>query len=140
MNESQPHNSDSSMWAKSFKEFWPIYIAQHSNPKTRLWHYTGTLAGLLFGAATFGFYYSHSSIWESLLMGLFVVILVSYGILFVSHWVVEGNQPATLQAFGKSKGQAVKEVLWSIRGDYRMLCLALQEKTHEEFAKFNIPQ
>jgi hypothetical protein len=52
--------------------------------------------------------------------------------------VEEGNQPATLQAFGKSKGQIARELWWSIRGDFKMLGLALSEQLGPEIEKQNL--
>jgi hypothetical protein len=129
---------DPMTWAKSFDEFWPLYLSQHMNPRTRWWHYIGTLAGLGVGLFVLGRSYASSSLVESLLLAVFAEIIVSYGILFVSHWVVEGNQPATLQAFGKSKGQIARELWWSIRGDFKMLGLALSEQLGPEIEKQNL--
>lgn len=124
--------------AKNFKEFWPLYLSQHSNPKTRLWHYCGTIAGLCAGALVFGFQYARNSMLESLILALFAEIVVSYGVLFVSHWVIEGNQPATMRALGKQRMQIVKELWWSVVGDFRMLWLALNEQIPNELQKHGL--
>jgi hypothetical protein len=129
---------DPATWAHSFEEYWPLYLSQHNNPRTRWWHYVGTLAGIGAGLFVFGRSSVSSSLVESLLLAVFAEVVVSYGVLFASHWIVEGNQPATLQAFGKSKGQIAKELWWAIRGDFKMLGLALKEALPQELERQNL--
>ncbi|BEV68244.1 hypothetical protein Bb109J_c1664 [Bdellovibrio bacteriovorus] len=85
---------------KSFQEFWPFYLQEHSNPFNRRLHFVGTLlVHLLIVAALL------TEQW-SLLWGLPVI---GYGFAWVGHFVVEKNRPATF-----------KHPLWSLRGDFKM--------------------
>jgi len=134
----QNPGADRSAWAKSFVEFWPLYLSQHANPKTRWFHYLGTLAGMGAGLIVLGRSSAGSSLVESLIVAAFTQLIVSHVILFVSHWVVEGNQPTSLQAVGKEKGQIARELWWSIRGDFKMLSMALRETLPAELAKYDV--
>ncbi|MBV9646656.1 MAG: DUF962 domain-containing protein [Candidatus Eremiobacteraeota bacterium] len=85
----------------SFQEFYPEYLAAHSDPRTRAVHAAGLLSGLTVGV-----------------LGLlernprYVVAGLALGYLpaFVSHWVFEGNHPKTFQ-----------QPLNSFRGDFVMV-------------------
>jgi hypothetical protein len=90
---------------KSFEEFWPFYVSQHTRAATRSWHFVGTtLAFLCLVGVAFG--------WSRLLLAGAVV--AGYGGAWIGHFFVEHNQPAT---FGHP--------LWSLRGDMRMYRLML---------------
>ena len=86
---------------KSFAEFWPFYVAEHSRPGTRLLHLLGTTAGvgLLLYLVAIGR-------WR-----LFPLALIpGYGCAWLAHFLIEKNRPATF-----------KYPLWSFIGDYKMI-------------------
>lgn len=89
----------------SFDEFWPDYLRAHSNPTTRALHVGGTAVGL--GCAAL-FLATGKPRWA--LAGL----VSAYGAAWAGHALVERNVPKTFS-----------HPVWSIRGDMRMLRLAL---------------
>lgn len=93
---------------KSFEEFWPIYLKEHSNPTNRRIHVTATTVGivLLVYCLLIG------RIWHMPL-----VIAAVYGVLFLGHYQIEGNKPMTLT-----------HPLWSFRADLKMTYLYLTGK------------
>jgi hypothetical protein len=99
---------------RSFHEFWPYYVAQHSKRRTRLLHATGSvLAVVLFGAAF------AVNLWLLLAMPI-----VGYAFAWYAHFFVEHNKPAT---FGHP--------FYSLAADYRMLFLMMAGRMDEEVAK-----
>jgi hypothetical protein len=96
----------------SFDDFWPHYVHAHRHPINRACHYVGTTAGLgAVGAAVI----TLNPAW------LLVAPVVGYGGAWVGHFVFEKNKPATFQ-----------HPLWSFRGDFKMLLLALRGKMGDE--------
>src|SRR3984957_11448595 len=96
----------------SFEEFWPYYVGEHQNPLNRALHYAGTtmaIATVLAAVAT------RKPAW------LLLTPIVGYGPAWIGHFVIEGNRPATLDY-----------PLWSLRGDLKMLLLALQGRMADE--------
>lgn len=90
---------------KSFAEFWPFYLQEHSNPTNRRLHFVGTfLVHLLF------IYSIATQQWAL----LWVVPFLGYGFAWVGHFIIEKNRPATF-----------KHPLWSLRGDFKMFYLML---------------
>lgn len=85
----------------SFEDFYPYYVGQHSKPATRWLHFAGTHLGAAVGLA--GIVVRRPVL-------LAAAPVVAYGLAWASHFIVEGNRPAT---FGHP--------LWSLRGDLRML-------------------
>jgi hypothetical protein len=85
---------------KSFEEFWPFYVREHSKKSTRVLHFIGTTAAVV----TAGY---------ALLArkpALIPVALVSgYGPAWFSHFFIEKNRPATF-----------KYPLWSLLADFKM--------------------
>lgn len=73
---------------KSFAEFYPFYLSQHSDPVCRGLHYLGSPLVLLI-------------LLFSLLSGQFVWLLalpvVGYGFAWIGHFGFEHNKPATFQ-------------------------------------------
>lgn len=95
----------------SYREFFPYYVAMHSQPLTRRLHFVGTTVGLLItliGLATGR---------RRLLPAL---PALGYGFAWPSHWLIEGNNPAS---FGHP--------LWSLRGDFEMIKLMAQGRDGE---------
>lgn len=85
---------------KTFEEFYPYYLTEHSNVNCRRLHFVGsTLAlaclGLLIGTG--------NPYW--LLAGL----IAGYGFAWIGHFVFEKNRPATFQ-----------RPLYSFLGDWAM--------------------
>ncbi|MAA57376.1 MAG: hypothetical protein CL855_02705 [Cryomorphaceae bacterium] len=84
----------------SFREFYPYYLEEHKLPRTKLFHFIGTLAAILFLIAL-----------ANTQNPLFILgaLLSGYGAAWISHFFVEKNKPATF-----------KYPLYSLLGDYRM--------------------
>ncbi|HLN25491.1 MAG TPA: DUF962 domain-containing protein [Patescibacteria group bacterium] len=102
---------------RSFAEFWPIYLREHSQPLTRRLHIIGTLIGLgLLLAAFIG----------GPMLAL-IGVMVGYSLAWIAHFQVEGNRPAT---FGHP--------LWSLRGDLRMTGLFLAGRLEAELRRHQI--
>jgi hypothetical protein len=90
---------------KSFAEFWPYYVSEHSKPGTRMLHLIGTTIGI----ACAVFLIASGRWW------LFPLALVpGYGAAWIGHFFVEKNKPATFQY-----------PLWSFIGDYKMIWMML---------------
>ena len=93
---------------RSFAEFWPYYLSEHSRSATRVLHGIGILAaiGLLVVVFAIGKWW------------LFPLALVpGYGLAWVGHFFIEKNRPATFAY-----------PLWSFKGDWKMLALMLTRK------------
>lgn len=93
---------------KTFKEFWPFYLGEHSKPLTRMLHCVGTLGAtaLLVALILIGKWW------------LFPLALIpGYAFAWVAHFFIERNRPATFTY-----------PLWSFMGDWKMLALMLTGK------------
>jgi hypothetical protein len=99
---------------KSFEEFWPHYLREHSQPETRALHIAGTTiaAG---GLAAFW------ATGHSKYLGL---ALLGYGPAWLGHFLYEHNKPA-----------AFKNPLWSLRADLLMYRLWLAGKLDAELKR-----
>jgi hypothetical protein len=97
---------------RKFSEFWPHYVSAHRDPRTRLIHVTGTLAG-----------------WTLLLLAILLrrlwfalaALLVPYALAWFSHFYLEHNRPATFD-----------HPLWSFLADQKMVVLTVAGKMGEE--------
>lgn len=85
---------------KSFEEFWPFYVKEHSKKATRILHFVGTTMamGCVAGAVV------TKRRWL-----LAVAPVVGYGPSWIGHFFVEKNRPATF-----------KYPVWSLRADMVM--------------------
>ena len=85
---------------RSFAEFWPFYLREHSKPRTRALHYAGT--SLVVAIAVL-----------ALLTGrwawLIALPIAGYGFAWIAHFAVEKNRPATFTY-----------PLWSLAADFKM--------------------
>ena len=89
----------------SFSEFYPYYLGEHSDPRSRKLHYIGSAiapAVLLIALFT-------GPLWL-----LALVPVSGYFFAWVGHFFLEKNKPATFT-----------HPLWSLMGDYKMLWQAL---------------
>jgi hypothetical protein len=85
---------------KSFDEFYPFYLAEHSNRTCRRLHFAGSTLALLCLAAAITL-----AAPAFLLLGL----LCGYGFAWLGHFGFEKNKPASF-----------KRPLWSFMGDWVM--------------------
>ncbi|MGZ8852067.1 MAG: Mpo1-like protein [Thermoanaerobaculia bacterium] len=99
---------------RSFHEFWPFYVRQHSRPRTRLLHATGSVAAVIVFGAAFAV-----NLWL-----LLAVPVVGYAFAWYAHFFVEHNRPAT---FGHP--------FYSLVADFRMLFLMMAGRMDNEVAK-----
>lgn len=73
---------------KTLKEFWPYYVREHSQPRTRQLHFVGN---------------TNLIIWVFLALVrrkpklLVWAVVSSYAFAWVGHFFVEKNRPATFQ-------------------------------------------
>ena len=103
---------------KSFSEFWPFYVAEHSKRGTRVLHFIGTSLGTAFLIFTIA-----SGRWWLFPLGF----IPGYACAWIGHFVIEKNKPATFQA-----------PLWSLVSDYRMCALFLTGRLGHELMKHQI--
>jgi hypothetical protein len=100
---------------KSFEEFWPYYVAEHSLPKTRALHFAGTATAIACAATLAA---SGKGKW------LPVALVPGYAAAWVGHFLVEKNRPATFTY-----------PLWSFMADQKMFGLMLAGKMEEEIER-----
>lgn len=97
---------------KSFEEFWPFYVREHSHSANRVLHFIGSTLGLICLLALLG-----TGIWWFLALGL----ALGYGFAWVGHFFIERNRPASF-----------KYPLWSFRADWKMWALILTGQMEPE--------
>jgi hypothetical protein len=85
---------------RSFREFYPDYLAEHRNPTSRRLHFAGTALVL----ATAG-----AALLTGRWLWLLAVPIFGYGFAWVGHLVFERNRPATF-----------RHPLYSLAGDFVM--------------------
>ncbi|WP_274361618.1 DUF962 domain-containing protein [Paenibacillus thermotolerans] len=103
----------------SFEQFWPYYLQQHSKPLTRILHFIGT--DFVFVAI----------ILAIVLHPAYILLapVVAYGFAWFSHFLIEGNKPAT---FGHP--------IWSLIADFKMWFYIASGQINKELARLNIAQ
>ncbi|MEJ7728823.1 MAG: DUF962 domain-containing protein [Polyangiaceae bacterium] len=91
---------------RTFEEFWPFYVREHSRLATRRLHFVGTTVsvtalatGLLTGRK-----------WLAAIAPVF-----GYGPAWISHFFIEHNRPATF-----------KYPAWSLQADFKMWSLMVR--------------
>jgi hypothetical protein len=73
---------------RSFREFYPAYLAEHKEKATRRLHFVGTLLVLVaLGVA----------LWTRDARWLIAAPLLGYGLAWIGHFVFERNRPATFR-------------------------------------------
>ena len=93
---------------RSFAEFYPFYLSQHSNPVCRRLHFVGSLLVLVVLAW---------SLLTSNFLWLLAIPVVGYGFAWVGHFAFEKNKPATFTY-----------PFYSLRGDWVMFFQMLSGK------------
>lgn len=103
---------------KSYREFWPYYLNEHKNPRTRALHLAGTsLAVILLLACIIT-----ANIWF-----LPAAVLAGYGPAWFAHFFIEKNRPATF-----------RYPLWSLISDFRMAATWLAGGLDRELKRAHI--
>lgn len=85
---------------KSFADFYPFYLGEHSNIMCRKLHFLGT-SGVI---ALLLLFFFTGNLWL-----LAMIPLSGYGFAWVGHFGFEKNKPASF-----------KHPLYSLMGDFRM--------------------
>ena len=97
---------------KSFEEFWPFYLGEHSKKGTRVLHFIGTTLLFLFVV---------KAILDSSLGFVAGGVVSSYGFAWAGHFFIEKNRPATF-----------RYPFFSLVGDLKMCWLMLTQRLSEE--------
>lgn len=107
-----------------FQEFWPLYLANHANRKTRAAHYLATCIGVVGGVLAI----SPMAPWWVLWVG----IALAYGVAFASHWAIERNNPVVWSS--------PRLTLLGMAADVRMCLTALAGGIGEEFRRYGLSE
>lgn len=99
---------------RSFDEFWPYYVREHSRPACRNLHFVGSTLAIVI--LLVGAFYNP---WL-----LLAVPIVGYGFAWIGHFAIEKNRPATF-----------KYPLWSLIADWKMWTLMLVGRMSAEVEK-----
>lgn len=99
----------------TFEKFWPLYLNAHRDPRTRTLHVMGTFTAL---ACAVIFLLTLHPAWA------IAVPVSAYAIAWLAHALYEKNRPMTFS-----------HPLWSLRGDLRMVRLALAGRLDQEAAR-----
>jgi hypothetical protein len=97
------HNYSMTDRIRTYSEFWPFYLREHSRPATRWLHFVGTSLGIGIGITA-------GVLGKAALLP--AALVASYGLAWVGHFGIEKNRPASF-----------KYPLWSFISDFRMLGL-----------------
>ena len=84
----------------SFREFYPFYLSEHADHRSRRMHFAGTTLILVLIAVAF---VAGNGNW------LWLIPVVGYGFAWIGHFVFEKNRPATF-----------KHPIYSLMGDWAM--------------------
>jgi hypothetical protein len=102
---------------KTFAEFWPFYLGEHSKPATRWLHFVGSTVGLVLLVLALT-----TQTWRLLLFAL----VSGYAFAWVSHFVIEKNKPATF-----------RYPLWSFAADWKMWALMVTGRLDAELVRLS---
>ncbi len=99
----------------SFEEFWPYYLSEHSEPRTRMLHAIGTGTGLACMLACVA-----KRKWHLIPLSF----IPGYGAAWAAHFFIEKNKPATFDY-----------PLWSFLADYKMVAMMIQGTLDDEIER-----
>ena len=85
---------------RPFKNFYPFYLAEHSNPINKALHFIGTTIVII------AFIYT---LYTKQYRLLWFCPLIGYGFAWIGHYIFEKNRPATF-----------KQPFYSFAGDFVM--------------------
>jgi len=102
---------------RTFRDFYPFYLSEHSNRTCRRLHFAGTSVGLVCLVSAL---LTRNAWW--LLVGL----VAGYAFAWVGHFVFEKNRPATFTY-----------PLWSLRADFVMWSKIIQGTMDAEVERFH---
>ena len=85
---------------RSFRDFYPAYLAEHQERSTRRLHFVGTLLVIVVLAV---------AVWRREPRWLLLAPVFGYGLAWIGHFVFERNRPATF-----------RHPLYSLAGDFVM--------------------
>ena len=105
---------------RTYRAFWPYYLAEHSRSGNRVLHYLGSLAGLVLALA--------AGLWADWRL-LAAALVVGYDCAWIGHLFIEKNRPATF-----------RYPLWSLLSDFRMLGLWLCGRLAGELRRHDVVQ
>lgn len=103
---------------RTFAEFWPFYLREHSRPRTRALHYAGTSLVVMIALAAL---LSGHWLW------LAAMPVAGYAFAWAAHLWVERNRPATFT-----------HPAWSLAADFRMWALWLSGRLGRELDEADI--
>jgi hypothetical protein len=101
-----------------FEAFWPHYLGEHADPRTRAIHIAGTitaLAGVALSVVAWSPWWALGG------------VALAYALAWTSHATVERNHPATF-----------RHPWWSFRGDLRMTRLWLSGRLEDELRRHGL--
>src|SRR3989338_10690974 len=90
---------------RSYQEFWPSYLKEHSKSETKKFHAIGLIAGILFAVYCF---IDRRPFWYPF------AFIIGYAFSWYSHFFIEGNKPASF-----------RHPIWSFISEFRMAYLWL---------------
>ena len=105
---------------RSYAEFWPYYLREHSKSRTRAWHFLGST--LVFVCLAL-FLAGQGWGW------LVAIPIAGYGPAWAAHFFVEHNRPGTF-----------RHPFWSLISDARMYGLWLSGRLPRELAKAGVKE
>ncbi len=110
------HSESAKERYRTFDDFWPHYLREHSNRSTRLYHYVGT--SLVVGLAV-------AAVAKRKPLLVAALPVAGYGFAWAGHALAERNRPATFTYPS-----------WSLKADFKMWALGMtgRLKPHLESA------
>lgn len=100
---------------KTFQEFWPFYLTEHTHPMNRQMHFIGTTLALL--TLTLGL--SVGPTWLAWCSPIF-----GYFFAWIGHFKIQKNKPATFQY-----------PFYSLMGDFKLYFYTILGRVESEYQK-----